>query len=98
MSEVPASAKKSAVQREAEGEKMTEIKWQGLELSFLADTDEWDGRVSEAVENQQAINAMSSLLGAEQMAKVWQKKPKKKDLRGLYTLIMEAANASTVGE
>lgn len=104
MSDIPATAKKpqdhkkSAVQLEVEGVKTVEIKWQGLRLSFIADTDEWDGRISEAVENNQAVNAMLLIFGPDQMAKVWAKKPKKKDLRELYTVLMQAANASTPGE
>ena len=74
------------------------VKWHGKTFKFDADSNEWDGQIAKALENNRGIAAVELILGPEQTEIVWKLKPKKKDLSELYDLIFDAVKIHNKGE
>ena len=89
---------KPAAQLEAEGEKLATFTWEGLELTFLIDLDEWDGRAAFFLEEGKPLKATLVALGDDQAAKVWDKNPTRKQLRELYVGLFQKVADLKAGE
>ena len=89
---------KPAVQLEAEGQKLITFTWEGLDLTFPADLDEWDGRAAYFLEDGKPLKATMVILGENQAASVWDKNPSRKQLRELYVGLFQKVAETTAGE
>jgi hypothetical protein len=94
----PQDRKKSAAQREAEGDEFVYIEYEGEEFKILADQDEWPTVAIQAFSNQKMIDAVEHLLGPQQWARFNVMFPKVKHFNEFGRVVAQEFGFGVVGE
>lgn len=89
--------KKTAAQREAEGDETTEIEWGGLSLTIPASMEDASAVVALSFEEGKIASALRALVGPEQWAEVMKTKPKMRDLGVLFDTVAAEMGLESAG-
>ncbi|MFC9768654.1 hypothetical protein [Rhodococcus jostii] len=94
----PQDHKKSAAQREAEGDQYVTITYGGLEFEILADQDDWPVLAIQAFSKRLGIDAIEHLLGPAQWARFVTRFPKKRQFDEFSEVIAAEFGFGSSGE
>lgn len=94
----PQDHKKSAAQREAEGDEYVVIEYSGQEFKILADQDDWPVLAIQAFSKRLGIDAIEHLLGPQQWARFVTKFPKKRQFDEFSEVIAAEFGFGSSGE
>lgn len=94
----PQDHKKSAAQREAEGDEYVVIEYEGEEFKILADQEEWPTVAVQAFSKQLMIDAIEHLLGPQQWARFITKFPKQRQFNDFGRVVAQEFGFGVVGE